>query len=234
MLILVVEREPVACIHYTLSSPRAPHIYPAWRLLEKGWQLQQLARAFSPEYSKSLAFKNLLWSFTFHLLPTLGSILTLNLQDNTKFTLVDLWKWMCFFNVRWFSGVREKIRGVTHPWVNNVKRKLWALHSNSSLPTCPRLLALKGGWDREKHSCNLLPIIQSTRKATDKEEMKCLEPHWVSFQPRIPTYSLIQPLKTHTHTHTHTAEPLPNSKPSLPWSLAPCHLWAHFIREKGK
>lgn len=50
--------------------------------MEKGQQLGQLARAFSPEYSISLAFTNLLQSFTFILLSTLGSILTLNLEVN--------------------------------------------------------------------------------------------------------------------------------------------------------
>ena len=50
--------------------------------MEKGQQLGQLARAFSLEHSTSLAFKNLLQGFTFILLSTLGSFLTLKLEVN--------------------------------------------------------------------------------------------------------------------------------------------------------
>lgn len=50
--------------------------------MEKGQKLRQLAKALIPKYSKSLDFKNLLWSFPFILLSVFGSSLTMNLEVN--------------------------------------------------------------------------------------------------------------------------------------------------------
>lgn len=122
----------------------------------------------------------------------------LNFNPEFRSKCVDLWKWICSFNVRLFSEVREQTRGVTHCGVNNVEK--------TSEPYTLILLYPLAWFTRadstEKNTLQPTPNYPQKQKSKRWGTSETPERPWVSFQPRIPTYSLLQPLNTHTCTHT--------------------------------
>lgn len=131
------KRGLVACIHCLVSFPRVPRKHHTGRHLEKGLQLQRLARALIPAYSQSLTLKissEALHSFCYR---NLAQVLKMNSLLQRE--------------IIWWGKRQNKRDDSSSSFRKQGREQLWALPSHFSLPICPGLLAQKGEKDREKY-----------------------------------------------------------------------------------